>query len=460
MLEAAASARIMDVDAMICFTYDARPEAKGLSFFDVRRDPCRWGLLGLASRLYLGDDLSAGPHTVAVGCSWADTFYGGADPRRDMRQRMADDVYTVGWLSPVRNLFFDQRLGDRSGADLVVASGLTPIGRYDVSRAVIQADADGCQPRNDAPALLAANNGYEVGLGEPGLYRFLFTGFLYGSEKRLTRQSPPPFVLDSAHGKGYQPIGADGQSNATCGFADAANERWVFSHLERHEAPRAALDALGALYGGTSHESLDTRAFVALGGAVVRDERRGLLRVDTPRFQAIAGALVDGTATVTSQLRLTTKTPIGALAAVSLDGQPLLESSHWVVKFVSFAVNTAERKAEHARDQWRGTIYALTAPGTGPLLTYGTPAAEPTVVSIGGRPVVEAYLTNGIWELVREDSRYVLYCDTPAASFRLPGAPESVRVVPYGAEGAGAAAETTQPVSMPDGAHCLEIRSQ
>ncbi len=456
MLEAAAYARLMDVAGMICFTYDARPQARGIGFFDVRRDPCRWGLLGVAARLYLGGDLDPGAHTVGVGCCRADTFYGGTDPRRDMQRRMADDLYSLGWLFPVRNVFFGERLSERPDADLIVASGLTPVGRYDVPRAVLHVDANACHPPQDAAALLAHTNGYGVAAGQPGLYRFTFSDFLYARRTQIER-SAPPFVLDSVRGREYDPIGVDAAANACLGFVDARNERWVFSHLERRESPRAALDALAALYGHASRVCLDTRAFAAPDGRLVRDERRGLLRVDAPQLQALAGSMAPGVPMATSQVRLVTDTSIGALAVVSFDGRPLADSQHYLVKFVSFATNSGERKAEHGRDQWRGAIYALSAVGSAPVLTHGVAVQEPAVVSLGSRPVVEAHLRNGTWEVVRQGDTYHLYCDTPGAAFGLPDLPATVWVAPNGPAGRGAASRQQQPLVVPEAAFSLEI---
>jgi hypothetical protein len=46
MVEAIAYACLQDIDTMILFTYDTSPEATRLDFFDVKRDPLRWGLAG------------------------------------------------------------------------------------------------------------------------------------------------------------------------------------------------------------------------------------------------------------------------------------------------------------------------------------------------------------------------------------------------------------------------------
>ncbi|MFQ6097626.1 MAG: beta-galactosidase, partial [Armatimonadota bacterium] len=58
MVEAAACGLADDVAALILFAYDTRPGRRSLGYFDVRRDPARWGLAALAGYLFLGRHVS------------------------------------------------------------------------------------------------------------------------------------------------------------------------------------------------------------------------------------------------------------------------------------------------------------------------------------------------------------------------------------------------------------------
>lgn len=66
MLQATAYACLQDVDAMILFTLDTRPGAWKLGYFDVRRDPTRWGLASVCGRLFLERQVRPGRQTVDV----------------------------------------------------------------------------------------------------------------------------------------------------------------------------------------------------------------------------------------------------------------------------------------------------------------------------------------------------------------------------------------------------------
>jgi len=460
MIEAAAYARLMGIDAMICFTLVTSGEATKVEFFDVRRDPSRWGLLGHAAKLYLGEDLRPAPQTVAVGHSQVDTFFDGLGPRLSPEGRAADDVYALGWQTRVANLFFDEAIGEVPKADLLVASGHTAAARYSGQRAVIFSNGGYTDLRGSAvPGALAARAGYPVQMGLPGRYLFACDGFLYAKGAVQERTDVQPFDLRWVAESGLQPIGADQGSHASWGFFDPSRRNWVFAHLEPREAPRAALDALAALYQAPlSHQSLDDRVLVSSTGQLRRDEKRGLLVVDTPQFQAIAGALRRAPSLGASDLQVASQTGIGALVATSFDGRPLGASAHFAVKMVSFAVNAGEVKQAQGRNGAGATIYALRNQGSGPVVTLGHATQGPTTVTLGAEPLLDIYLANGTWELVCEGGRWLLYCDTPGTRFRLPRLPQQVEVGAYSGPQEPRFAAAEQLLTYPQGALFVVVR--
>ncbi|MFQ6130700.1 MAG: beta-galactosidase [Armatimonadota bacterium] len=460
ILEAAAYARLLGIDAMICFTLGTPPESRRLGFFDVRRDPARWGLLGHAAKLYLSDDLRPAGRTVAVGYSLVDTFFDGLGPRLTPEGRAADDVYALGWHTAVANHFFDDAIGDTAKADLLVASGRTAAASYTGRRAVIFAGSDYTDLRGTRePGALAARAGYAVQMGLPGRYDFSLQGFLYGEGVVQERTTVRPFRLDSVRAAGHEPIGVDEASNAAWGFFDDDRSNWVFAHLAPGEAARAALDALATLYRmPVSHRSLAERVLVSGTGQLRRDEKRGILVVDAPQFQALAGALRSAPSLAATDLQLSSQTGIGAVVATSLDGRPLAASEHFAVKMVSFAINEGESKQAHGHDAAGATIYALRDHGSGPVRTMGREREEPTIVALGGRPLLHVYMANGTWELLREGDRWLLYCDTPGMRFRLPGLPDEVVVGGHTGPEEPHFRAVEQPLTHPEGVLFLEVR--
>jgi hypothetical protein len=61
LLEAAAYGALQDLDGMILFTYDARPERRRIEYFDVSSDPVRWGVVALAGQAFLARRVSDEP---------------------------------------------------------------------------------------------------------------------------------------------------------------------------------------------------------------------------------------------------------------------------------------------------------------------------------------------------------------------------------------------------------------
>ena len=326
MIEAAAYGRLQAIDALILFTYDTRVGRRKLDYFDVRSDPTRWGLAGLAGRLFLSEELPPAGPPVCVGYSGAETF---AAPRNasaaaeaPMRAR-----YDVAWTTGVANAFADGSQAVAPGASAVPGA--------------VNADARG--------------------------------------------------VLSAA------------------------------------------------------------------GGAIGRNRRSGVLVVVTPGFRAICGRLDDPALTSAASLKLATPTPIGSLVAASLDGLPLEQSQRYVLKMVSIAVNTAERKREHGRDRGQ-TLYALDDAGGPPISTAASPCDLPTIVALDGRTLIEVWMSNGTWELLREGDVFLFWCDLPGARVRIGDLPETVLSETYPPSGPSSEQTTTNPLPYPPNAAFVRLR--
>jgi hypothetical protein len=156
-------------------------------------------------------------------------------------------------------------------------------------------------------------------------------------------------------------------------------------------------------------------------GELVRDAGRGTLVIDTPRCQAVVGELAGATSGFQlSQLAARTATSYGALIWLSLDGEPLFRARRTLLKMVSVARNSGQRLAPSDEPRFAGRL-ALLDPGGPPILTDGRSAASPTVARAAGRDLLQVYMTDGVWELVRGPEGALLFCDTPGVDFVLPG---------------------------------------
>ncbi|MGC9318252.1 MAG: hypothetical protein ACP5KN_09485 [Armatimonadota bacterium] len=412
MMEAIAYAALQDVDAMILFTYDLRPEARRLSFFDVSRDPTRWGLAGVGAQAFLRREIDEAKRRLEVGYSYVDSFFRNGE-------RTLEELYRAGHVTGVRGRFFDDVFEDET--DLIVASGLSSGAAYLGTRAVISAEQraeDLLNRRHEAT--LAARSGYDLPTAGAARVAFEWGGTLFDPGARSVRATHPGFSLQAVEAAEHlRPIGVGQRGQVTFGVRDMRRANWVYHALEPEDKLRAALDALGQLYDERiCHDYVDTSRFVSDTRQIVRDEEAELLAVNTPTFQAVAGAL-ENAALATGRMSVRSDTPIGAVCWLSLDGRGPEESRRWVLKMVTIALNTGEEKSLHVGERERA-IFSLEAAGEAPVITLGEAGAGETMVSINGRELARVGLVNGSWELARDGDRYYFWCDTPGATLTLP----------------------------------------
>ncbi|HUS80905.1 MAG TPA: hypothetical protein VM283_06525 [Armatimonadota bacterium] len=447
MLEAIAYACQQDVDAMILFTYDIQPTVRRLDFFDVRRDPLRWGLAALGARAFERRDIARAKYRIEVGCSDVDSFFQDGD--RALRR-----LYAAGHVARVRGRFFAQEY--RAQSDLVVASGLSSGAAYPGERAVISAEerSEDLLDRVHSQTV-AQKSGYDVATTPAGRTVFEWGGTLFDPSARVARDTHPGFDLADVEARGYRPIGRGEDGRRAFGLRDTRRNTWVYHQLAPGDKLRAALDALGQLYDERiSHAYVDGSRYVSDTRQIIRDENAEMLYVSSPTFAAVAGALEQ--AGDVGALSVQTTTPIGAVVWLSLDGKPPKDCTRWTLKMLTIAVNTGEEKSVHVGERDRA-IFSLTAVGEAPVVTLGKVSEQGTTVRLDGQEVARVGLVNGSWELVRDGGEYYFYCDTPGATLRLPGRQVmTVRVLSSGQEPIESVAQGQ--IEYPAGAAVIAIR--
>jgi hypothetical protein len=108
------------------------------------------------------------------------------------------------------------------------------------------------------------------------------------------------------------------------------------------------------------------------------------------------------------------------MVALALDGKPLVESRHFVLKLVTDTRNVDEvsgrdpRFAHQPNGQWK-----LDVLGQGPVTTQGRTGTQPIQIGLEGRPLADIYLERGSFELLVNGDNWQFYCDTPGTRFRL-----------------------------------------
>lgn len=452
MIEAATYAALQDVDAMILFTYDVRPGQRKAEFFDVRSDPTRWGLVGQCASIFLKRQIAPAKRKVAIGYSSVDTNYPTYQP-------FPTDIYKLGWVCQLSNVFFGQKLEKRP--DLTVASGRCNGGAYPGEMAIICGNWPAMDLLDHERGKSADQlSGYDMATVPEKAQDFTFGGTMYDSGERAHLLASPGYLLaDVQQDPNLRPIGIGADGEMCLGFRDMKRRNYVFRKLNAVNELRVALDALGQLYDDpVSHSFVDSNRYTSDTGQVKRLVDAELLVLNAPLVQGFAGSFDRGQLLKTTGLELSTPSPLGALVWVSLDGKPIATCQRWSLKMVTVAVNQGEVKNLHHSNATK-TTYALTDLGKAPIDTLGKASTTPTTVSMNGKPLVNLYLCNGTWELVCEGGDYTLYCDTPGVKFALPGLGNSVRLTTTGSDGQVQTQQATQPLVYPDGVNVVSVRN-
>jgi hypothetical protein len=192
-------------------------------------------------------------------------------------------------------------------------------------------------------------------------------------------------------------------------------------------ALKGALNAIGARGVPVNSDALRTHIWRSDTKQITRNGREGRLEIQSKTLAVIAGEFTPGRVYSAGKLRFTTQTPFGALFALALDGRPLETSQHLIVKMVSRAENTGqvlEKLPPGSPYSW-----VLRAPGTGPVLTYGKAATQPTRVWFEkpaeretrknpkslppSQVLLSIAMQDGTWEFELRDGHATLACDTP-----------------------------------------------
>ncbi|HJN16910.1 MAG TPA: hypothetical protein QGH10_15505 [Armatimonadota bacterium] len=432
LLEGAAYAALQDIDAMIMFTYDTRPDRRRIEYFDVSSDPVRWGVAGIAGEIYRSGAVSPATKHVAFAASRADALAA----RR--RSPAAASLTRLGWTSQVRQHVFDQTADVER--DLVVATGQLPLA-YPGERVLFPG----------SPSLAALQmSGYGLIPRDAFAASHVFDGFAYDAGQQAELAEGLRFEVADLEAAGLQPIGLSEDGALAGGFRDPRRENCGLLEMGHGGMLRAALDLLGS----GNHAFVDRREYLSDTGEIRRNVAAERLTIDAPRVQAFAGAF-SGTMEA-SGLRVTTPSALGVIAAISLDEKPISENGPTLIKMVTVAANEGEKKGTRdAPPQY--PQFQLDDFGDAPVHTHGKPSDTPTSVMLAGRDAIEVQMVNGTWEAARHDGGWTVWCDTPGVKLSLPELGERVAVTTYGAAGEGETTQSAQPFTYPAGCRFARV---
>ena len=389
--DVAAACLFQGVDVAICTEYQTKGTLMAISPSGIQSDPVRWGLFGMAATMFLQGDVRPAERTVAIRYSEDDlaTF-----------SSYSPDLYSLAGRYRVVNVFEDEEEGETP--DLTVTSGRSHTDEVDMERVILYSQSPYVEPLKQqvvhARNSLYAKAGYAIPIT------------VFRSDSFAVRLDTSTVWLRARYGfktndvraKGLVPFGVDPAGRLSLGFLDSTKQVLGLGSVAEKDVPLIAGEMMNRWRGKSTQPA----------GEIVRDVQQGVAAIRTPRFSAVYGSLVPGHVYEAGALRVSSRSPVAAIAAVSLDGQPLEQSARIAIKMATVAGNTGQVAGT------TGKKMVVRSPGTYPVRTDGRPSKEPTTVWIGGRKLVDVFMTDGTWELVVDRSKKEIdyFCDTPLAN--------------------------------------------
>lgn len=406
ILEAAAYSLFQGFDLVTHFNYTTIGNLMGIGTFGLQADPVRWGMFGMAAKMFLSGDVQDAKRTIAILFSEEDlTTYANYD----------SPLYQLAWMHKVVNSVH----GD--SADLTITSGRSHTARFEGSNGILFAltpfvDTQKQRVATDR-ASLYAHSGYPLPMVIMRSDTILAA--LGGFESQTRARWG--FRIEDVQGHGYIPIGSDRNGMYSAGFRDTVRNVLALGGIPEHQVLPLATRLMNETYKTpTLPEMFDRRIFQSDTRELTRNSGQGLLLVHTKTFCAIQGALGIGKRLDAGVLGMTSQSPVGVLAATSLDGASLDSSSIILVKMTTLAENY-EQDLDTVNVPSMGKRVLLRSRGGFPVMTKGVSAEQPTTVWLNGKKLVDVYLQNGTWEIVidRSKKHYAIYSDTPNIRFHL-----------------------------------------
>jgi len=389
-LAIATQALLQDYDGLIYFSYYTWGNQGICSPFGIQADPAQWGTFGYAGHLFLTEGIRSEEKAIDIAFNEQDLFTWGF---------YTDNLHTLSWDCRVQNVYFPGAI--QSDADIRISSGRSGTGTYTGNFNILW-DAHPGRWAKIPPLLCKESIYYKTGYQAP----YFFTG------EDLSTSS----VLRG----GYEPIFRD--KNTCLGFYDPQKKNIILKNADSEKAAQAARILLQSLSnpGGKIRTQEPPDRFISQKGEVIRDAKKGLMVINTPKYKAIQGELAKGELLSAGLLSVSSQSSIACIIALSLDGKPLEEADFLAVKMTTIAHNRGQILRQVKGEDMPGN-YVLDFPGSAPVQTDGKPNAAPTILSLGDKILVEAYLVNGTWEAVfdRRKGDALLTCDTPNIRFSL-----------------------------------------
>lgn len=419
VLEVAAYSSFQGVDVVVHDNYQTIGDLMSIGSFEMQADPARWGLFGLAAKMFLSGEVREGETTIAVAYSEEDLA---------THASYENALYELAWNYRMVNRFSNTKVDE---AVFTVTSGRSHLAGIEEENTVLYArsplvETKKQQVSNERNSLYA-RSGYPL-----KVYVLRNDSVMITLDSLTTMYVKPRFAfrIKDVEIKGLVPLGADRSGIYTAGFLDTAKNVLGLGGIVDTQIGAIILDHVHRKPASHESEMRTVSSFFRkrIGEGIYESETRELLRntadgvfmIKAPRVAAVQGSFRSGVRYEAGTLAVTSVSPIGTVAVSSLDGKPLAEASQVLVKMVTIAENSGQ-KLDTVNVPGVGKKFALRSPGGFPVRTMGASSDQPTSIWLNGRKMLDVYMRNGTWEMFLDlrKKEYLLHCDTPEVRFHL-----------------------------------------
>jgi len=404
-LAIAAQGLLQDYDGLIFFSYYTWGNQNACSAFGIQADPVLWGSFGYASDLFINGRIKPAKNLVDIAYTDADLFRWG---------HYADLLPSLAWDNRVQNRYFSGAV--QSDADVRISSGRSGMGVFMGINNIlwdVRFERWRSLPSSHVRKSIFHTSGYNR--IHPG--RSLESG---DAPAEGEQTGSGDFFTSRVLNEGYIPLWNE---NGSCGgYLDPEQTNIILGETGPGRVLEAARGLLAFLEEPDKPFQIRPRQerFASKENRIIRDASRGQLMIDAPCFKAIEGEFNPGEKTISGELEVLSQSPVACVLALSLDGKPIRDSGIYSLKMTTIAHNRGEVLRPVKGDHMPGK-YVLSYPGAPPVQTDGKPSRQPTVISLGGEPILRVFLVNGTWEAIihRRTRTIDLFCDTPNIRFQL-----------------------------------------
>ena len=403
----ASYASLQDLDMVILFTYVCGPAATRLMDFSVTSDPTVWGQFGIGAKLFLSGLLDPARYSV-------DLLYGDYD--LEHWGPYLNQLHRLSWCSEVRNVSDSAVSPPAHGISVLSGRGGSTMVPATNSLVFQRLDAVPPPDRVAAVENVLQANAFPLTTSPLATQAFTFNGLIYDDGQTRDMETEVGFLADLLKRAGYAPVGVDVIGQMAFGAYDRVHHRMALPLVTAEEGLRASLDLLHEEGAETFHQEVVADLWHSDTGQIVRDCPAGRLIVFAPRCAMISGQIEPNQDVEDGPVRLRTANPVASLMMISLDGVPLTTSRAWLAKMVTRAENTGQILKPSPPNS--PASFVLTEEGDAPIVTFGGPSPDATVLSLNRRPILEIGMIGGTWELESRGDQYELVCDTAGVRVR------------------------------------------